>query len=144
MNLDSVWMWLILAFLSAIFAALVTIFGKMGLKTVDSTVATGVRAIIMAVTMVGIILLLGKSSQITQLTSRDMLFIILSGVSGALSWVFYFAALKLADASKVATIDRSSILFIIILSYLILGEELSLKTVMAGVLVFLGALILIL
>jgi transporter family protein len=137
-------MWLILAFLSAIFAALVTIFGKMGLKTVDSTVATGVRAIIMAVTMVGIILLLGKSSQITQLTSRDMLFIILSGVSGALSWVFYFAALKLADASKVATIDRSSILFIIILSYLILGEELSLKTVMAGVLVFLGALILIL
>ncbi|MGC8831754.1 MAG: EamA family transporter [Thermoproteota archaeon] len=144
MSLDSVWMWLILAFLSAIFAALVTIFGKMGLKTVDSTVATGVRAIIMAVTMVGIILLLGKSSQITQLTSRDMLFIILSGVSGALSWVFYFAALKLADASKVATIDRSSILFIIILSYLILGEELSLKTVTAGVLVFLGALILIL
>ncbi|MEM2088504.1 MAG: EamA family transporter [Thermoproteota archaeon] len=144
MNLDSVWMWLILAFLSAIFAALVTIFGKMGLKTVDSTVATGVRAIIMAVTMVGIVLLLGKSSEITQLTSRDMLFIILSGVSGALSWVFYFAALKLADASKVATIDRSSILFIIILSYLILGEELSLKTVTAGVLVFLGALILIL
>ncbi|MEM2941585.1 MAG: EamA family transporter [Thermoproteota archaeon] len=144
MSLDSVWMWLILAFLSAIFAALVTIFGKMGLKTVDSTVATGVRAIIMAVTMVGIILLLGKSSEITQLTSRDMLFIILSGVSGALSWVFYFAALKLADASKVATIDRSSILFIIILSYLILGEELSLKTVTAGVLVFLGALILIL
>jgi transporter family protein len=135
-------MWLILAFLSAIFAALVTIFGKMGLKTIDSTVATAVRAIIMAVTMVGIILLLGKSSQITQLTSRDMLFIILSGVSGALSWVFYFAALKLADASKVATIDRSSILFIIILSYLILGEELSLKTVAAGILVFLGALIL--
>lgn len=144
MNFDSVWMWLILAFLSAIFAALVTIFGKMGLKTVDSTVATGVRAIIMAVTMVGIILLLGKSSQITELTSGDMLFIILSGISGALSWVFYFAALKLADASKVATIDRSSILFIIILSYLILGEELSLKTVTAGILVFLGALILIL
>lgn len=144
MNSDGVWMWLILAFLSAIFAALVTIFGKMGLKTVDSTVATGVRAIIMAVTMVGIILFLGKSSQITELTSKDMLFIILSGVSGALSWVFYFAALKLADASKVATIDRSSILFIIILSYLILGEELSLKTVAAGILVFLGALILIL
>jgi len=142
MDFNSVWMWLILAFLSAIFAALVTIFGKMGLKTIDSTVATAVRAIIMAVTMVGIILLLGKSSQITQLTSRDMLFIILSGVSGALSWVFYFAALKLADASKVATIDRSSILFIIILSYLILGEELSLKTVAAGILVFLGALIL--
>jgi len=144
MGSDSVWMWLVLALLSAVFAALVTIFGKMGLKTVDSTVAAGVRAMIMAVTMVGIILILGKSSQITQLTSKDMLFIILSGISGALSWVFYFAALKLADASKVATIDRTSVLFIIILSYLVLGEEFSFKTVVAGVLVFLGTLVLLL
>ncbi|MEM2946030.1 MAG: EamA family transporter [Thermoproteota archaeon] len=143
MNTDSVGVWLILAFLSAFFAALVTIFGKIGLKTIDSTVAAGVRAVIMAATMIGIIMLLGRTSQLTQLTQRDMLFIILSGVSGALSWVFYFAALKLADASKVATIDRTSILFIIVLSYLILGEELSLKTVAAGILVFLGALILI-
>ncbi|MEM2049951.1 MAG: EamA family transporter [Thermoproteota archaeon] len=143
MNTDSVGVWLILAFLSAFFAALVTIFGKIGLKTIDSTVAAGVRAVIMAATMIGIIMLLGRTSQLTQLTQRDMFFIILSGVSGALSWVFYFAALKLADASKVATIDRTSILFIIVLSYLILGEELSLKTVAAGILVFLGALILI-
>lgn len=143
MNTDSVGVWLILAFLSAFFAALVTIFGKIGLKTIDSTVAAGVRAVIMAATMIGIIMLLGRTSQLTQLTQRDMLFIILSGVSGALSWVFYFAALKLADASKVATIDRTSILFIIVLSYLILGEELSLRTVAAGILVFLGALILI-
>ncbi|MEM3659280.1 MAG: EamA family transporter [Thermoproteota archaeon] len=143
MNTDNVGVWLILAFLSAFFAALVTIFGKIGLKTIDSTVAAGVRAVIMAATMIGIIMLLGRTSQLTQLTQRDMLFIILSGVSGALSWVFYFAALKLADASKVATIDRTSILFIIVLSYLILGEELSLRTVAAGMLVFLGALILI-
>ncbi|MBO3799025.1 MAG: EamA family transporter [Thermoproteota archaeon] len=143
MNTDSVGVWLILALLSAFFAALVTIFGKIGLKTIDSTVAAGVRAVIMAATMIGIIMLLGRTSQLTQLTQRDMLFIILSGVSGALSWVFYFAALKLADASKVATIDRTSILFIIVLSYLILGEELSLRTVAAGMLVFLGALILI-
>jgi transporter family protein len=144
MSPDSVGAWLILAFLSAFFAALVTIFGKIGLKTVDSTVAAGVRAVIMAATMVGIIIFLGKTSQVSELTQRDVLFIILSGVSSALSWVFYFAALKLADASKVATIDRTSILFIIVLSYLILGEELSLKTAAAGILVFLGALILIL
>lgn len=138
------WTWLFLAFLSAFFAALVTIFGKIGLKTVDSTVAAGVRAVIMALTMIGIIMLLGKSSQITELSRRDMLFIILSGVSGALSWVFYFAALKLTEASKVATIDRTSILFIIVLSYLVLGEEVSLKTVIAGTLVFLGTLIMLL
>ncbi|MBO3800526.1 MAG: EamA family transporter [Candidatus Brockarchaeota archaeon] len=137
-------MWFILALLSAVFAALVTIFGKIGLKTVDSTVAAGVRAVIMALTMIGIIMLLGKSSQITELSKKDMLFIILSGISGALSWVFYFAALKLTEASKVATIDRTSILFIIILSYLILGEEVSLKTLVAGVLVFLGTMILLL
>jgi len=136
--------WLILAFLSAFFAALVTIFGKIGLKTVDSTVAAGVRAVIMALTMIGIIILLGKSSQIAELNRRDMIFIILSGVSGALSWVFYFAALKLTEASKVATIDRTSILFIIVLSYLILGEEVSLKTFIAGALVFLGTLVLLL
>ncbi|MBO3769027.1 MAG: EamA family transporter [Thermoproteota archaeon] len=138
------WAWLILAFLSAFFAALVTIFGKIGLKTVDSTVAAGVRAVIMALTMIGIIILLGKSSQIAELNRRDMIFIILSGVSGALSWVFYFAALKLTEASKVATIDRTSILFIIVLSYLILGEEVSLKTFIAGALVFLGTLVLLL
>ncbi len=138
------WTWLILAFLSAFFAALVTIFGKIGLKTVDSTVAAGVRAVIMALTMIGIIMLLGKSSQITELSRRDMLFIVLSGISGALSWVFYFAALKLTEASRVATIDRTSILFIIVLSYLVLGEEVSLKTVIAGALVFLGTLILLL
>ena len=84
MNLENS-IWLILAFLSALFAALVTIFGKIGLKTVDSTVAAGVRAVIMALTMIGIIVLLGKSSQIAELSKRDMLFIILSGVSGALS-----------------------------------------------------------
>lgn len=136
-------MWFILAFLSAFFAALVAIFGRMGLKTVDSTVATGVRAIIMTLTMLGVITLLGKLPQITELTNRDMPLIILSGVSGALSWVFYFAALKLADASKVATIDRTSILFIIILAYFVLGEEITLKTAVAGILVFLGALILL-
>ncbi|MGB9717990.1 MAG: EamA family transporter [Thermoproteota archaeon] len=142
MNPNGVGAWLILAFLSAFFAALVTIFGKIGLKTVDSTVAAGVRAVIMAATMIGIMILLGRTSQVAELTQRDMFFIILSGVSGALSWVFYFAALKLADASKVATIDRTSILFIIVLSYLVLGEEISLKTAAAGILVFLGALIL--
>jgi len=68
MNPDSAGLWLILAFLSAFFAALVTIFGKIGLKTVDPTVAAGVRAVIMAVTMIGIIIILGKSSQIAELT----------------------------------------------------------------------------
>jgi transporter family protein len=134
--------WLILALLDAFFAALVTIFGKMGLKTIDSTVATSVRAVVMAITMLVVVALLGKLPQILDITSSDMKFILLSGVSGALSWVFYFAALKLTDASKVAPIDRASLLFIIIMSYLLLGEKITLKTAIAGVLVLLGVLVL--
>lgn len=134
--------WLFLAILDAFFAALVTIFGKMGLKTVDSTVATSVRAVIMAITMLIIVASLGKLPQVFDLTSNDMKFIILSGVSGALSWVFYFAALKLTDASKVAPIDRASLLFIIIMSYFLLGEKITLKTAVAGLLVLLGILVL--
>lgn len=136
------YMWLIFAILDAIFAALVTIFGKMGLKTVDSTVAASVRAVIMAITMIIVVASLGKLPQIFNLTSNDMKFIILSGISGALSWVFYFAALKLTDASKVAPIDRASLLFIIVMSYLFLGEKITLKTAIAALLVLFGVLIL--
>jgi len=140
MDLNSAW--LIFAILDAFFAALVTIFGKMGLKTVDPTVATSVRALIMAATMLIIVFALGKLPQIFEITSGDMKFIIISGICGALSWVFYFAALKLADASKVAPIDRASLLFIIIMSYLVLGEKITLKTALAGLFVFIGILVL--
>ena len=96
--------WFILAILDAFFAALVAILAKVGLQSVDSNVATAVRAIVMAVFMVGFVIAIGKGPQLTQLTSKDMIFIVLSGVAGAISWLLYFAALKMADASKVAPV----------------------------------------
>ena len=134
--------WFVLAVLDAFFAALVAIFAKIGLKGVDSNVATALRAIVMTVFIVGFVVAMGKGPQLTQLTSKDMIFIVLSGVAGAISWLLYFAALKMADASKVAPVDRASLLFVLVLSALLLGEKITLKTALAGTLIFIGVLLL--
>jgi transporter family protein len=134
--------WFVLAVLDAFFAALVAIFAKVGLQGVDSNVATAVRAIVMTVFVVGFVVAMGKGPQLTQLTSKDMAYIVLSGVAGAISWLLYFAALKMADASKVAPVDRASLLFVLVLSALLLGEKITLKTALAGTLIFIGVLLL--
>jgi transporter family protein len=135
--------WFVLALLSAFFAALVSIFAKIGLRGVDSNVATAARATIMMLFIVIVVISTGKGYQLTQFTGKDMGFIILSGIAGALSWLFYFAALRLADASKVAPIDRASVLFVIVLSVLLLDEKITLKTATASILIFIGILLLV-
>lgn len=135
--------WFVLALLSAFFAALVSIFAKIGLRGVDSNVATAARATIMMLFIVIVVISTGKGQQLTQFTSKDMVFIILSGIAGALSWLFYFAALRLADASKVAPIDRASVLFVIVLSVLFLDEKITLQTATAAILIFIGVLLLV-
>lgn len=134
--------WFVLAILDAFFAALVAILAKVGLQGVDPNVATAVRTIVMMIFTTGFVIAIGKGPQLTKLTSRDMLFIVLSGISGAVSWLLYFAALKLTDASRVAPIDRASMLFVLVLSALILGEKITLKTAIAGTLIFIGVLLL--
>ena len=134
--------WFLLAALSAFFAALVSIFAKIGLQGVDSTVGTAVRAIIMMLFIFIFVIFIGKGPQLIQFTSKEMGFIILSGIAGALSWLFYFAALKLADASKVVPVDRASVLIVMVLATLFLGEKITLKTATAGVLISIGLLLL--
>lgn len=134
--------WFVLALLSAFFAALVSIFAKVGLQAVDANVATAVRAIVMMLFIVIFVVSIGKGHQLMQMNSKDMGFIILSGIAGALSWLFYFAALKLTDASKVAPLDRASVLLVIIMSAVFLGEKITLKTAAAGFLIFVGVLLL--
>ncbi len=136
-------MWLIYAFLSAIMAALVAIFAKLGLKDVDSTLATTVRAIIMAGFLVIVSFLLKKFQgfSVGTFSSRDWLLIALSGVAGALSWLFYFFALKYGLASRVAAIDRLSIVFVIILAALFLGETFGWKTGLGAILMAMGAIL---
>lgn len=136
-------MWLILALLSAFTAALVALFGKMGLKGVDATLATALRSIIMALFMVATAIALGKFKGFTMqsLDSKGWLFIVLAGVAGALSWLFYFWAIKLGNVSAVAAIDRLSIVFVVILAAILLGEVFTKYTALGSVLVVLGALL---
>jgi len=136
-------MWLILAFLSALTAALVAIFAKMGLKNIDSTFATTVRSLIMAGFLVLTSLFLGKfnSTNFHSLSGREWWFIILAGISGALSWLFYFMALKVGLATRVVVIDRLSLVFVVLLAAVFLGEALSWRVALGALLMVGGAII---
>ncbi|MCX6760537.1 MAG: EamA family transporter [Candidatus Nealsonbacteria bacterium] len=134
--------WIIFAFLSAITAALVAIFGKMGLKGIDSTLATTVRSIIMAIflTLVSFSLKKFQDFSLKSFSSKDWILIILAGIAGALSWLFYFFALKTGLATKVVAIDRLSLVFVIILASVFLGEHLGWKSVVGAIFMIIGAI----
>lgn len=133
--------WIFYAIGSAIFASLVAIFGKIGLKGVDSTLATTVRAVVMAVFLVIVALSLKKFSGLETLSGKPIVFIILSGIAGALSWLFYFFAIKTGPVSGVVAIDRTSVVFALILAALFLGESFTIKTALGGALILGGALL---
>ena len=135
--------WIIYALLSAIFASLVTIFGKIGLKDVDTNTATAIRAVIMALFLIAVILIQGKFTIVKQIIIQPTLiiFIILSGLAGALSWLFYFLALKTGKASQIVPLDRLSVIFTLILAAMFLGEKLSLKTVIGGITIVVGTIL---
>jgi transporter family protein len=120
--------WLIYAFLSAITAALVAVFGKIGLQGIDSGAATAIRAVIMAFFLVGVAFFQSKGEQIQNILSdkRALLWIALSGIVGALSWLFYFMALKYGKVSQVAPVDKLSVVIAAVLAILFLHERISL------------------
>ena len=132
---------IIFAILTAVFAALVAIFGKIGISNLDSTLATTVRAIIMAAFLVAVSLLLGKARILSTIDNKAMGFIALSGIAGALSWLFYFFALKHGPASGVAALDRLSVVFVLVLAVLFIGESLTWKSGIGAVLLTAGAIL---
>lgn len=135
-------MYLVFALLSAVTAALVAIFAKIGLSKVDTTLATAIRSVVMATLLVSATLLL-KKWDFSQIGNKAYLFILASGIAGAASWLFYFLALKFGPATTVVAIDRLSVVFVIILATIFLGESLTAKTIIGGILIVLGALLLI-
>lgn len=134
--------WLIYAFLSALFAALVAIFGKIGLKNIDSNVATTIRALIMTTFLIVVILFQGKFNQISVIfsNSKALTFIVLSGIAGAISWLFYFLALKRGTICQVTPVDRLSIVFAILIALIFLGEKITLLQGIGIVIVIAGTL----
>ncbi len=137
------YLWLIFALLSAITAALVSIFGKIGLKGIDANTATAVRSIIMATFLAFVVLIQGKLNQIPSIISnrKTIVFIILSGIAGALSWLFYFMSLNFGKVSQVAPIDKLSVVFAVILSILFLGEKVSIISGLGVGLIAIGAIL---
>jgi transporter family protein len=133
--------WIILALLGAVCAALVAIFGKMGLQQVDTTLATTVRAVIMALFLLLVSLGLGKIELSALPTGKPLLFIFLSGIAGALSWLFMFSALKIGPVPGVSAIDRTSVVFVLILSVLFLNTTLTWKAGVGATLITIGAIL---
>jgi len=136
-------LWLIFALLSAITASLVAIFGKIGLQSVDANTATAIRSIIMALFLVGVVAFQGNLSKIPDIIAnrRVFSFIVLSGIAGALSWLFYFLALKYGKIAQVAPIDKLSVVIAVILSIVILGEKINLLNGLGVVFIAIGSLI---
>jgi bacterial/archaeal transporter family protein len=136
-------MWWIYALLSALFAALTAIFAKIGIKNVNSDLATAIRTVVIVVVAWGIAFFRGETKGIALLTKQNLLFLVLSGLATGLSWIFYFKALQLGKVSQVAPVDKLSVAIAIILSVVFLGEVLTLKTLAGAVLIIGGTLVLI-
>lgn len=133
--------WVVFALLAAVFAAAVAVLGKIGVASLDPTVATAVRSAVMTVFLLGATVALGKIPAFREVGSRPLVFVALSGVAGALSWLCYFWALKLGPASGVAAIDRSSVVLVLLLAALFLSEPLNWRSGMGAVLMTLGAVL---
>jgi transporter family protein len=136
-------MWVLYALLSALFAAITSILAKIGLNGVQSNLATAIRTIVVLVMAWGIVFLTGKQSEIANITQKSWLFLGLSGLATGLSWLFYFKALEIGEASKVVPIDKFSVVITMVLAFFILGEALNVKTIIGGLLITAGTLALI-
>lgn len=119
--------WLVYALFSAITAALVAIFGKIGLQGIDSGAATAIRAVIMALFLIAVAFFQGKGEQIRNILDdkRALLWIAFSGIAGALSWLFYFLALKYGKVSQVAPVDKLSVVIAAVIAVIFLHEKIS-------------------
>ncbi|MBK0377736.1 EamA family transporter [Mucilaginibacter segetis] len=136
-------MWWIYALLAALFAALTAVFAKVGIKGVDTDLATGIRTIVILFIAWAIVIYKGSNHTIGGLTKQNWIFLILSGCATGLSWIFYFKALQLGKVSQVAPVDKLSVAIAIILSVIFLGEPVTLKSALGALLIIGGTLVLI-
>ena len=137
-------MWIVLAMLSAGFAALTGIFAKIGMEGINSNLATAIRTVVVLVLAWGIVFLTGKQAGIADITAKGWTYLILSGAATGLSWLCYFYALQLGEASKVIPIDKFSVVLSMVLAFIVLGEKVTMTKIIGGVLITLGTFVMIL
>ena len=137
-------MWKYYALLSALFAALTAIFAKIGVKDINSDLATAIRTSVVLCITWGIVVAGNHVGEAKGITAHTWLFLVLSGAATGLSWLFYFKALQTGDASKVVPIDKFSVVISMVLAFVILKEEVTVKTVIGGLLITAGTFAMIL
>lgn len=137
-------MWILFALLSALFAALTSILAKIGVEGVNSTLATAIRTVVVLVMAWGMVFLTGRERELSDIAGRSWLFLILSGAATGLSWLCYYYALQKGPASKVVPIDKLSVVITLVLAFLVLHEKADLKTVIGGLLITAGTLVMVL
>jgi transporter family protein len=136
-------MWIVYALLSAFFAALTSVLGKIGIENINSNLATAIRTIVVIVMAWAIVFITGKHNDLANISHRNLLFLILSGIATGLSWLCYYRALQIGEASKVVPVDKFSVVIGMILAFIVLRETITIKTIIGGVLITAGTFVLI-
>lgn len=144
MNQTTGSLWVVYALLSALFAALTSILAKIGINGVDSNLATAIRTVVVLVMAWGLVFMTGVQKQISNIGARFWLFLVLSGIATGLSWLFYYRALQMGDASRVVPIDKSSVVISMVLAFVVLKEQLTRQSIVGGLLITAGTFVLIL
>lgn len=137
-------MWFIFAILSAIFAALTSILAKIGIEGVNSNLATAVRTIVVVLMAWLMVFITGSQNGFMDISKKSWIFLILSGLATGASWLCYYKALQIGEASKVVPIDKLSIVITVALAFLFLGEQITLKTLIGCSLIVAGTFVMIL
>ena len=137
-------MWLILALLSAIFAALTSILAKVGIDGVNSNLATALRTVVVVMMAWGMVFLTNAQSGLSAISRKSWLFLILSGLATGVSWLCYYKALQIGEASKVVPVDKLSVVFTLILAFVFLHEQFTIKSVLGCLLIGAGTLLMVL
>ena len=137
-------MWFVLALLSAIFAALTSILAKVGIEGVNSNLATAIRTVVVVVMAWGMVFLTNSQNGIAEISKRSWFFLILSGLATGASWLCYYRALQLGDASKVVPVDKLSVVITLILAFVFLHEQFTYKSLIGCIFIGIGTLVMVL
>lgn len=136
-------MWVVFAILSAVFAALTSILAKVGIDGVNSNLATAIRTVVVVLMAWGMVFLTHSQSGLQEIGKKSWIFLILSGLATGVSWLFYYKALQLGDASKVVPIDKMSVVITILLAFVFLHEEFTAKSLVGCILMGIGTLLMV-
>ncbi len=135
------WFWYALG--SAVFAALTSILAKVGIEGVGSNLATAIRTMVVIVMAWGMVFITNQQGDLKSISTKSWVFLILSGLATGASWLCYYKALQIGDASKVVPVDKLSVVITLVLAFVFLGEEFSAKTLLGCVLIALGTLLVV-